>query len=179
MRTATAGSRSLLAAPSRGVLLCALAAGCAGDDGGTTGALSAASGPVSASGLSGSTTDDGSTSADSSTGDASTSTSGATGASATATATATTGASTTASTSTTASSTDGATTGAPTDGRAFLHADLWSVWWNDRTRCGAERTFLEICQRRGDDCGLYEAAVAACNPLQVVYGQVGPEKQGE
>lgn len=64
-------------------------------------------------------------------------------------------------------------------GPAFLHADVWSVFWNDRTRCGAERTFLEICQRRGEaDCSLYEAAHAACDPSQIVYGQVGPEQQG-
>lgn len=71
------------------------------------------------------------------------------------------------------------TTGAPADDRAFLHVDAWSVWWNDRTRCGAERTFLEICQLRGGDCGLYEQAYAACDPGKIVYGQVGPEKQGE
>lgn len=65
------------------------------------------------------------------------------------------------------------------DGPAFLHADVWSVFWNDRTRCGAERTFLEICERRGEaDCGLYEAALAACDPNVIVYGQVGPEQQG-
>lgn len=65
-------------------------------------------------------------------------------------------------------------------GPAYLHADLWSTWWNDRTRCGAERTFLEICQRRGEaDCSLYQQAVSACDPATVVYGQVGPEKQGE
>ncbi|MCA9638372.1 MAG: hypothetical protein KC420_20220, partial [Myxococcales bacterium] len=71
------------------------------------------------------------------------------------------------------------TTGEPADDRAYLHADLWSVWWNDRTRCGAERTFLEICQRRGDACSQYQAAVDACDPNMIVYGQVGPEKQGE
>jgi hypothetical protein len=63
---------------------------------------------------------------------------------------------------------------------AYLHADLWSVWWNDRTRCGAERTFLEICTARGEkDCNLYQQAWSACDPSQVVYGQVGPEKQSE
>lgn len=66
----------------------------------------------------------------------------------------------------------------PADDGAYLHANLWSVWWNDRTRCGAERTFLEICQRRGEaDCGRYRQAVDACDPLQIVPGQVGPEKQ--
>jgi hypothetical protein len=65
------------------------------------------------------------------------------------------------------------------NGPAFLHADVWSVFWNDRTRCGAERTFLEICERRGDaDCTAYQAAYAACDPWMVVYGQVGPEQQG-
>lgn len=64
------------------------------------------------------------------------------------------------------------------NGPAFLHADVWSVFWNDRTRCGAERTFLEICQRRGDaDCSPYQAAYDACDPWMVVYGQVGPEQQ--
>lgn len=67
----------------------------------------------------------------------------------------------------------------PPDERAFLHANLWSVWWNDRTRCGAERTFLEICQRRDEDCARYQASVDACDPNLVVYGQVGPEKEGE
>ena len=65
------------------------------------------------------------------------------------------------------------------DGPAFLHADVWSTFWNDRTRCGAEVTFLEICQRRGEaDCAQYEAAVGACDPNMIVYGQVGPEQQG-
>ena len=78
---------------------------------------------------------------------------------------------------------DGGSTGEPWEpdpnGPAFLHADLWSTWWNDRTRCGAETTFLEICQRRGEaDCGSYAAAVAACNPNMIVNGQVGPEQQG-
>ncbi len=82
-------------------------------------------------------------------------------------------------TTSTASATEGDSSTGPTDDRAFVHADLWSVWWNDRTRCGAERTFLEICQRRGDACDLYQAAVAACDPAKIVYGQVGPEKQGE
>lgn len=92
----------------------------------------------------------------------------------------TTGASATSTSTTdaTSSSTGEASTG-PVDERAFLHVDAWSVWWNDRTRCGAERTFLEICQRRGDACGLYEQAYAACDAGKIVYGQVGPEKQGE
>jgi hypothetical protein len=65
-------------------------------------------------------------------------------------------------------------------GPAYLHADVWSTWWNDRTRCGAERAFLEICQRRAAaDCSLYQQAYAACDPKKIVYGQVGPEKQGE
>ena len=65
------------------------------------------------------------------------------------------------------------------NGPAFLHADVWSVFWNDRTRCGAERTFLEICERRGEaDCSTYQAAYDACDPNQIVYGQVGPEQQG-
>lgn len=65
-------------------------------------------------------------------------------------------------------------------GPAYLHADLWSIWWNDRTRCGAERTFLEICKQRGEpDCSLYQSAVNSCDPAQIVYGQVGPEKSGE
>lgn len=65
------------------------------------------------------------------------------------------------------------------DGPAYLHVDTWSTWWNDRTRCGAEVTFLEICERRGEpDCGTYEAAVAACDPNMIVNGQVGPEQQG-
>lgn len=68
----------------------------------------------------------------------------------------------------------------PCIGPAFLHADLWSVWWNDRTRCGAERAFLHQCNNMpGKDCSLYEQAWAACDPWHVVYGQVGPEKQGE
>jgi hypothetical protein len=72
-----------------------------------------------------------------------------------------------------------ADTGSP-HGPAFLHANLWSVWWNDRTRCGAERTFLHICNARGEpDCSLYQQAYSACNPAQIVYGQVGPEKQSE
>lgn len=78
---------------------------------------------------------------------------------------------------TTSSATTDVTGGDPT--RAYLHVDAWSVWWNDRTRCGAERTFQEICQRQGGDCGLYDQAVAACDPNTIVYGQVGPEKQGE
>ena len=77
---------------------------------------------------------------------------------------------------------DGASTGGwvpDPNGPAFLHADVWSTFWNDRTRCGAEVTFLEICQRRGEaDCSLYESAVAACDPNMIVYGQVGPEQQG-
>jgi hypothetical protein len=73
-----------------------------------------------------------------------------------------------------------ADTGPPGDDRAFLHADLWSTWWNDRTRCGAERTFVEICERASDrDCEPYRAAYAACDPSRVVYGQVGPEQSGE
>ncbi len=69
--------------------------------------------------------------------------------------------------------------GGQPSGPAFLHANLWSTWWNDRTRCGAEYAFLNICKKRGDDCSLIQQAVNVCNPLQVVYGQVGPEKQGE
>jgi hypothetical protein len=64
-------------------------------------------------------------------------------------------------------------------GPAYLHADLWSIFWNDRTRCGAERTFLHQCERRGEDCALQRRAVEACNPRTVIYGQVGPERQGE
>ncbi|MCC6877760.1 MAG: hypothetical protein IT378_25850 [Sandaracinaceae bacterium] len=67
----------------------------------------------------------------------------------------------------------------PADTRAYLHADLWSTFWNDRTRCGAEVAFLAMCRARNEDCSLYERAVAACDPSRVVYGQVGPEKQGE
>lgn len=64
--------------------------------------------------------------------------------------------------------------------RAFLHADLWSTFWNDRTRCGAERTFLEICKRRGEgDCSNEQKAWDVCDPTRIVYGQVGPEKSGE
>lgn len=75
---------------------------------------------------------------------------------------------------------DAARDGAPVDDRAFLHVDLWSVWWNDRTRCGAERTFLEICQERGTaDCDRYQRAVEVCDPFKIVLGQVGPEKQQE
>ncbi|MBI2895472.1 MAG: hypothetical protein HYY06_18090 [Deltaproteobacteria bacterium] len=67
----------------------------------------------------------------------------------------------------------------PTGG-AFLHANLWSTWWNDRTRCGAEAVFLRLCEARGEgDCSDYRAAVDACDPWQVVYGQIGPEQQGE
>ncbi|MCA9664438.1 MAG: hypothetical protein KC503_02585 [Myxococcales bacterium] len=69
---------------------------------------------------------------------------------------------------------------APLGGPAYLHVDLWSIWWNDRTRCGAERTFLEICQQRKEaDCSLYSQAYSACSPQSIVYGQVGPEKSGE
>lgn len=65
------------------------------------------------------------------------------------------------------------------DGPAFLHANLWSVWWNDRTRCGAEVAFLEICLQRGEvDCSLYQQAVEACDPWNTVYGQIGPAQQG-
>ena len=68
----------------------------------------------------------------------------------------------------------------PADPSAYLHANVWSTWWNDRTRCGAERTFLRICQKRASgSCSLYQQAVAACNPSTIVYGQVGPEKQSE
>lgn len=67
----------------------------------------------------------------------------------------------------------------PGDDRAYLHADVWSTFWNDRTRCGAERTFLEVCERRGGDCGAERAAWAACDPTRVVYGQIGPERSGE
>lgn len=64
-------------------------------------------------------------------------------------------------------------------GPAFIHADLWSAFWNDRTRCGAERTFVDMCQRRGEpDCSIYQAAYDACDPTTIVYGQVGPEQQG-
>ncbi len=67
-----------------------------------------------------------------------------------------------------------------TGARAFLHADLWSTFWNDRTRCGAERTFLEICKRRGEaDCANEQKAWDVCDPTKTVYGQVGPEKSGE
>jgi hypothetical protein len=65
------------------------------------------------------------------------------------------------------------------DPRAWLHVDAWSIFWNDRTRCGAERTFLDICERRRDDCALYRRAWEACDPARVVYGQVGPSQQGE
>jgi hypothetical protein len=65
------------------------------------------------------------------------------------------------------------------DDAAYLHADVWSVWWNDRTRCGAERAFLNICKARGGDCSTHQQAVDVCDPHQIVYGQVGPEKQGE
>ena len=68
---------------------------------------------------------------------------------------------------------------APPDPSAYLHANVWSTWWNDRTRCGAERTFLRICQKRGGSCGTYAKAVSVCNPSKTVNGQVGPEKQGE
>ncbi len=65
------------------------------------------------------------------------------------------------------------------NGPAYLHADTWSTWWNDRTRCGAEVTFLEICEQRGEaDCSQYASAVAACNPNTIINGQVGPEQQG-
>ena len=68
----------------------------------------------------------------------------------------------------------------PADPSAYLHANLWSTWVNDRTRCGAERTYLRICQQRGgSSCSQYQQAVAACNPSKTVYGQVGPEKQKE
>ena len=67
----------------------------------------------------------------------------------------------------------------PPDSSAYLHANVWSVWWNDRTRCGAERTFLRICQQRGGTCSTYQQALNACNPKKIVNGQVGPEKQGE
>ena len=69
---------------------------------------------------------------------------------------------------------------APPDSSAYLHANVWSTWWNDRTRCGAERTFLRICQKRASgSCSTYQQAVNACNPKQIIYGQVGPEKQNE
>ena len=64
-------------------------------------------------------------------------------------------------------------------GVAYLHADLWSIFFNDRTRCGAEYAFRHMCERRGERCETYEAAVSACNPSTEVYGQVGPEKSGE
>ena len=68
----------------------------------------------------------------------------------------------------------------PADPSAYLHANVWSTWWNDRTRCGAERTFLRICQQRGaGSCSLYQLAVSACDPKKIIYGQVGPEKQKE
>ena len=68
---------------------------------------------------------------------------------------------------------------APSDPSAYLHANVWSTWWNDRTRCGAERAFLRICQKRGGSCGTYQKAVSVCDPSKTVNGQVGPEKQGE
>ncbi len=80
---------------------------------------------------------------------------------------------------TTDATTDPTTTTGSDDTRAYLHADLWSTFWNDRTRCGAERTFLHLCQQQGGDCSLYQQAYDVCNPAQVVYGQVGPEKVGE
>lgn len=53
--------------------------------------------------------------------------------------------------------------------RAFLHVDAWSVWWNDRTRCGAERTFHEICTRRAtEDCAPFKSAWDACNVNEIV-----------
>ena len=98
------------------------------------------------------------------------------------------GAATTTTTSTTSSgggatssssSTSSGGGSAPTDDNAYLHVDLWTTWWNDRTRCGAERAFLGMCKKRGEDCKTIEQAVAACDPNKIVYGQVGPEKQGE
>ncbi|MCB9756458.1 MAG: hypothetical protein H6713_41595 [Myxococcales bacterium] len=75
---------------------------------------------------------------------------------------------------------DATTTGAPPDDNAYLHVDVWSTWWNDRTRCGAERAFLEMCQHmNGLDCGVYQQAYDVCDPWAQHYGQVGPEKQGE
>lgn len=59
-------------------------------------------------------------------------------------------------------------------GPAYLHADVWSIWWNDRTRCGAERTFLQICQARGEaDCSLYQQAYVACNRSRKSTGRSG------
>ncbi|MCA9691864.1 MAG: hypothetical protein KC636_19845, partial [Myxococcales bacterium] len=77
------------------------------------------------------------------------------------------------------SDSDATTTGPPPDGNAYLHVDLWSTFWNDRTRCGAERAFLHMCQNMGLDCAIYQQAYDVCDPLFQVYGQVGPEKQGE
>jgi len=64
------------------------------------------------------------------------------------------------------------------DDRAFLHADLWSIYFNDRTRCGAEAAFLDMCRRRGEDCARHRASWEACDPDRIVYGQIGPEQQG-
>ncbi len=154
---------------------------CAGGDAGSSG-FGGASGPASASASASGASTGGADASTGATGEGS-----ATGASATTTDATSTGGGTAnpttgpaGSTGEATTSTTGvdATTGEP-DARAYLHADLWSTWWNDRTRCGAERTFLEICQRRGEDCSLYMQAVAACDPAKIVYGQVGPEKQGE
>ncbi len=152
------------------------------DDEGATG-LSTPTSPVTSA--SAASSGGASETAGDTTGDASSGTSVGSGASASTSATTTATSATTNSTgdatgdaTSSGGVTGDATTGEP-DPRAYLHADLWSTWWNDRTRCGAERTFLEICERRGEACSLYQQAYAACDPSKIIYGQVGPEKQGE
>lgn len=167
------------------LVLSALVSGCADEPGQTESAGFSASGSasvsVSASASAGSTSTGTSSTATEATDSADpTGMTGMTGMTAPTDPTASTDSTDPTGSSTTTGEDSDTSTGAdPDDGKAFLHADLWSVWWNDRTRCGAERTFLDICQRRGDACDLYQAAVNACDPAKIIYGQVGPEKQGE
>ncbi len=179
--------RALLSARATALLPASLSlslcvAACAAGDGETTetgvSGISGASAPTGASAASAGTTG---ASADATSSAGATTTGGASSGSTGATQT---GGATTTTTATGQTSdmtlTTGASTGAPADDNAYLHVDVWSTWWNDRTRCGAERAFLEMCQNMGGlDCSLYQQAYDVCDPWKIVYGQVGPEKQGE
>lgn len=48
-------------------------------------------------------------------------------------------------------------------GPAFLHGDVWPLWWNYRVSCDRERKALWRCEKGGGACEAEKGAVAGCN----------------
>ncbi|MCA8978600.1 MAG: hypothetical protein KDC14_01145 [Planctomycetes bacterium] len=57
----------------------------------------------------------------------------------------------------------GGVTATCTQGPAYLHGDIWPLWWNYRVQCDRQHKALWRCEKGGGDCSEEKKAVDDCD----------------